>query len=183
LEKIGICINVILMVDFNDDCEREITQIEARWGSEEKLLQYCDIQVREFHRLICNPNTIIPEIEVRPSFLRRGIFGEKNAGGEYIPEGHGSPAIIALYFPIILDEHLIQLIIAHELIHHWEDIGGFVEDFETVNLDKADEIITNRFFNNAREAHWRSAHSTNYIAKSVIVSEQLGIDMKSLLFG
>lgn len=77
---------------------------------------------------------------------------------------------------------MVQIALAHELIHHWEQISDD-QSQEIPYPDNADDIIKSRFENHpSEESRWRAGHSQRFIAKAGEVAKLLNMPLRKLLF-
>lgn len=162
-----------------DDCADE-ELILARWGSEDALLDHLMRVVGELCPAICGETAEVPVVEVRPSSLSRGHFGEHHAAAEYEPAAREWPSRIILFPSVVFDKATVRTAIAHELVHHWESLGA--HGAESLRLPSDTEaVLSQRFGQPDRIRRWRSGHSDRFIAKAAIVSAQLGLPFGQIL--
>jgi hypothetical protein len=108
-------------------------------------------------------------------------MGERNSGGDYEPAEENKPAEIGVFTSYLRDEHIARRVLAHEMIHHWENT---VADNEASYYpDGIDLEISKCFSDRERERRWRSGHSKRFISKAYSVADSLGILARVLLFG
>ncbi len=153
----------------------------AKWGSWDALYTYLDRLVRELSPVVCGHHTPVPTVEVKPTCLARGLLGGQHSGADYEPAEGQRPAVIGLFPAVLTDEALLRLVVAHELVHHWEHLGAQGAD-ELPSSEAAATIIAARFTNAQRERRWRSGHSSYFIAKASSVAATLGVQLRQLLF-
>src|SRR4030095_10804952 len=164
----------------DDDLERDLTIIEGTWGSEENLYDFLEQQVRELCPLICGLVPPVPVVQVKPSWLARGLFGGHHAAADYEPEERDQPARISVFPSILHDRALVRVAITHELIHHWEHLESDVD--ELFYPAEADKIIAEKYSDPARERTWRSGHSRRFIAKAANIADELKLSLRDILF-
>jgi hypothetical protein len=162
--------------------DEDLQALLDKWGSEGRLYGYLEEQLAELCTLVCGAGVTVPEIQVKPTWLARGLLGGRQlAGADYEPSEGDRVAIIGLYPSVLTDEAVIRRVLAHELIHHWEHLGAAGAS-RLSYPDDADKIVSSRFENPGRESRWRAAHSQVFIAKANSVASALDIRLRDLLF-
>jgi len=166
----------------DDDIVNDLTFIQARWGSERTLNSFLAREVGALCGLICGRDVAVPRVEVRPSFLARGLFGKNSRAAEYIPDDDSNTQPTIIMLPAACESReKARLILAHELIHHWEHTSDSpaLDRYESHRLDS---FVSSLFSNGEREQRWRGGHSRVFISKAALVANQLQVDLRNLLF-
>ena len=70
-----------------------------------------------------------------------------------------------------------RIVLAHELIRHWEHIGAVWFD-ALPQPDEADRVIALIFQDSIRERGWRASHSRRFIAEAAAVAQDFGIEFR-----
>ena len=74
------------------------------------------------------------------------------------------------------------IIVAHEMIHHWEET--IVTEFEETSYPaEINKIIAQWYGDTVGGKRWRAAHSDRFIAKAYAVAGDKGWDIARLLTG
>jgi hypothetical protein len=158
-----------------------IAKIEANWGSEENLHKFLEAQVAPLCQLVCGADASIPRVRLKPTWLARGLMGERSSAADYEPEDDDLPATIDVFPSLVHDERVLRTALAHELVHHWEHMDATHETNPTYPQE-ADELVSQRFKNAQRENAWRSGHSRRFIAKAAEASRKLDLPLSDMLF-
>jgi len=153
----------------------------AEWGTEEALQTHIEKLVAVLCPMICGRHAAVPVVELRPGCFARGLFGERSAGAEYEAAEGCRPATIGVYPRVFRRRDLLEPVLAHELIHHWEHLGA--DGAETLSYpDEADAKIAEKY-GDKQQARWRAAHSRAFVAKSAAIANALARPLEILLFG
>jgi hypothetical protein len=153
----------------------------AKWGSWDALDAHLDRLVTELLPIVCGHNAPVPAVQVKPTWLARGLLGGQHSGADYEPAEEQRPAVIGLFPAVLTDEALLRVVVTHELVHHWEHLGAHGTD-EPSSPDAAAAIIAAHFTDTQRERRWRAGHSSHFIAKASSVAATLGVQLRQLLF-
>jgi len=161
--------------------EPDFEALLEKWGSEEAVSSFLQHQLERINNDCFNGRLALPQLQIKPMWLSRGLFGERRSGADYEPANGDKPAVIGLFPVILLDERSARIALAHEMIHHWEMT---TEDkcHEWSYPERVDKIIQQRFSNANKEHLWRARHSARFIAKAHNVANSLSIPIRELLF-
>ncbi|MDA2921096.1 hypothetical protein MYX76_16665 [Desulfobacterota bacterium AH_259_B03_O07] len=162
--------------------DESLQAILDKWGSEDHLYDFLHSEMESLSCVVFGKEVSLPDIQVKPNWLARGIMGEHpTAGGDYEPEDNEFPAQIGLFPSVLLDERMIQIVIAHELIHHWEYMVH--NDCSELNYPaEIDEVIDRTLKTPKRTSRWRSGHSARFISKATVVARKLDLPLLDMLF-
>jgi hypothetical protein len=152
-----------------------------RWGGEESLCRFLDIQVAEICEAVCGPGVVVPMVQVKPSSLARGLMRERRSGADYEPGDNSVPATIGLYPIVLRDRDTVRRVLAHELIHHWEQLERPDPDLPP-HPHAPDDVVSARFAEPHADRKWRLTHSQLFSSKADQVAAVLGVPLADLLF-
>ncbi len=155
--------------------------ILEKWGSWDALYTGLERLANELCPVICGHDAPAPRVQVKPTWLARGLLGGQHTGADYEPAEREQPAVIGLFPSVLTDDFLLRRVVAHELVHHWENLGA-AGAHELPSPDGAAAIISARFRDSQRERSWRSGHSASFISKASSVAATLGVPLRELLF-
>ena len=80
---------------------------------------------------------------------------ERNATGDYEPADRHQPAVIGIFNNVLMDEDAARRVLAHYIVHHWENTLATDWDSEDYPAT-VDEEISNEFSTGYRERAWCS---------------------------
>src|SRR5205823_5879441 len=97
------------------------------------------------------------------------LGGSGSAAANYNPSSSGFPATIYLGHSAIGSKEGAAIIVAHEMIHHWEET--IVTEFEETSYPaEINKIIAQWYGDTVGGKRWRAAHSDRFIAKAYAVA-------------
>ena len=151
----------------------EFKLILEKWGSEKAVDAFLKKEFDRINRAAFGGSLEMPELQIRPM--------EQNATGNYAAAERHRPAVIGIFTNVLMDEDAARRVLAHYVIHHWEntlatDWGN--EDYPA----SVDEEISKHFSTGYRERAWRSYHSRRFIEKACDVAKALSIPAREVLF-
>ncbi len=153
-----------------------------KWGSEDTVYAFLQRELEEINVMCFGGTLTLPELQLKPMWLARGLMGERNSGADYEPAKENKPAQIGIFSVSLPEEHKTRIVLAHEMIHHWE-MTSLEESSESSYPPEIDQTIKDRFPAEVRENSWRKGHSPRFISKACKVAGSLRISVRELLFG
>jgi hypothetical protein len=94
---------------------------------------------------------------------------------------HGAECECGIFTNVLMDEDTARRVLAHYVIHHWENT--LATDWDSEDYPASlDEEISKEFSTGYRERVWRSSHSRRFIAKACDVAKSLSIPAREVLF-
>ena len=164
------------------ELDKEFQVLLDKWGSEDCLYDFLSREMESLSRVVFDKDVTLPNIQVKPSWLARGIMGEHpTAGGDYQPADQELSAQIGLFPSVLLDERMTRIVIAHEIVHHWEHTAP--NDSSQLEYPvEIDEVIERTFKTPQRTSRWRSGHSSRFISKAATVASKLNLPLPDMLF-
>lgn len=164
------------------DIDEDFKLVLEKWGTEEHLYNFLYQEMENLGPIIYGENFGLPNIQIKPTWLAKGIMMEHpTAGGDYQPPEKGDKAEIGLFPSILTDDRMVRIVLAHELIHHWEHLA--TQNQESYEYPaEVNKIIENTFKTAERIRRWRNGHSDRFISKAVIVANHLGFPIQYMLF-
>ena len=151
----------------------EFKLILEKWGSEKAVYAFLKKEFDRINRAAFGGSLEMPELQIGPM--------ELNSTGNYAPAQRYRPAVIGIYTSTLMDEDEARQVLAHYVIHHWENTLATDWDSEDYPAS-VDEEISNHFPTGYRERAWRSAHSKRFISKAYDVAKNLSIPAREVLF-
>lgn len=158
------------------------TLIEV-WGSEERAYSELQALVAGYNRDLFDGKLPDVVVGIATRWLLAGPLGAgTDAAANYNPASSGLPPTIYLGNWAIASKERAALILAHEVIHHWEQT--IATDSEETGYPAAiNDIIKQCYSDAATERRWRAAHSDRFMAKAYAASLAKGWDIAKLLTG
>jgi len=165
----------------------ELSEIDIRmlqkWGNEERAYNFIKEEFQVINKTCFNDELPELEIEIRPMFAREGdiLFGSSSAGAEYYAKDSVMEARIVLYSVALLEEELAVTVLAHEMVHYWEDFTKNLSA-EYSYPEEFDQIISQHFKDGIKQQSWRNGHSRRFLGKISEVAETLKLSSKRILY-
>lgn len=162
--------------------EDDIKLINEVWGSEDALRSFLQIEVERLCPIVCGRNSSVPETDIRPTILARGIPGFSSGlrSAEYEPREGDRPATIVLFPSAFTDKEIPKSALTHELIHHWEISNTFSDTIFDYPIE-TESVIQSAFKDPIKLKRWRTAHSPRFVSKAISVAQTLNIPILSML--
>ncbi len=162
----------------------ELSEIDIRmlqkWGNEERAYNFIKEQFQIINKTCFNDELPELEIEIRPMFAR-GLFGSSSSGAEYYTKDSVMEARIVLYSVALLEKELSVTVLAHEMVHYWEDFTKNLSA-EYSYPEEFDQIISQHFNDGTKQQSWSNGHSRRFLGKISEVAETLKLSSKRILF-
>ena len=153
-----------------------------KWGSEEAVYVFLERELEQINAQCFHGHLSLPRLQLKPMWLAKGLLGgEPFRGGDYDRATSEKPAEIGLFPVALVDKDRARIVLAHEMIHHWE-VTTEEESDDWSYPSEVDEIIRQRFSGTMRERSWRAGHSIRFISKTCEVARCLDIPVGHLLF-
>jgi hypothetical protein len=143
-----------------------------KWGSEKAVYAFLRKEFDRINRAAFGGSLEMPELQIRPT--------ELNFTGNYAPAERHRPAVIGIFTNVLMDESTARRVLAHYVIHHWENTLATDWDSEDYPAS-VDEEISKEFSTGYRERAWRSSHSRRFISKACDVAKSLSISTREIL--
>jgi hypothetical protein len=126
-----------------------------KWGTEDAIYVFLQDELRIISKTCFDGVLSLPNLQIMPMWLSRGIMGETpNKGGHYEPPEADKAAQIVLFSSVLVEEEEAKLVLAHEMIHHWELTSSGGSD-KVSYASEIDDLIKNRFPRQVDERRWR----------------------------
>jgi len=163
------------------DLEPDLEALLETWGSEEAIYTFLEREIEGININCFDGRLSLPQVQVKPMWLSRGLLGERRSGADYEPANGDKPAVIGLFSVVLRDEHSARIALAHEMIHHWE-MTTEEECHEGSYPKQVDKMIRQHFSEMTKEQVWRIGHSARFIWKACKGADSLDIPVRELLF-
>jgi hypothetical protein len=153
------------------------------WGSEEQANAELRKQAASHNTNLFSGKLPQVDVCVVPRWMLSGPLGSgSDAAASYNPAYESRAGQIFLGQSAILSKERARLILAHELIHHWEQTVSTESDSNSYPAE-IDTMIRQWFPESKNESRWRSAHSHRFLARAHLVSAEHGLGLSLLLSG
>ncbi len=161
-----------------DELDRIVTE---NWGSEDQALEDFDRLAKKYNRDLFDDHLPEVVVTIAPRWILSGPMGtDTDAGATYEPSSSGQ-FYIHLGQMAIRSKESAAVVLAHEMIHHWEYTMATDSESEEYPL-WIDELISQSYRDAKRERHWRSGHSKRFTAKANLVATKIGVHLRTLLY-
>ncbi|MCI0406072.1 MAG: hypothetical protein L0209_08380 [candidate division Zixibacteria bacterium] len=162
--------------------EDDIKLVNEVYGSWDNLHEFLRSEIARLCPIICGKVTYYPQVQAGISANERDLLlgSAHRRVATYEPEYLGLWPMITIFPTGYANKHLATLVLAHELIHHWEFINRGRYNFR---YPKGVDSLIRDIFQSApyKERSWRATHSENFIAKASKVAKVLDIPLGSFL--
>jgi len=152
--------------------EPEFERILEKWGSEKAVYAFLKKEFDRINRAVFEGSLEIPEFLIKPM--------EQNANGNYVAADRYRPAVIGIFVNVLKNEATARRVLAHYIVHHWENTLATDKDSEDYP-DTVDQEISKEFSTGYRERLWRSTHSRRFMSKACDVAKSLSIPAREVL--
>jgi hypothetical protein len=170
------------MVD-QEEIERLLQTMSEVWGSEEQANIGLANQVAELNAIVFDGELPCVNVHVAPRSMLSGLFGaDRNAAANYNPAYEDHAAYIFVGQSAIMSKDQARIILAHELVHHWEHTVSTDSDPSTYP-NEIEMMIKHWFPDFKSEKKWRATHSNRFLAKAYLMSAEHGFELSRLLSG
>lgn len=169
--------------DFEDEETTNLMDLITEiWGSEDEALGHLNSLVEEYNQELFDGKLPPVVVCIAPRWVLRGPLGTNtNGGARYEPSDTGT-ATIYLGVTTITSKKRASEVLAHEMVHHWENT--IATDLDSYKYPaRIDKMIERAFKNEQKRAHWRAAHSPRFIAKAYSLAKKIGLPVERLLWG
>src|SRR5437762_14037728 len=149
------------MDDLDEVNEIEKTFIQV-WGSQEQAYADLEALVSDFNRTIFDGKLPAVNIAIVTRWMLAGpLGGSRSAAPNYNPSSSGLPATIYRGHSAIGSKEGAAIIVAHEMIHHWEET--ITTEFEETSYPaEINGIIAQWYGDTVGGRIWRAAHSDRF---------------------
>lgn len=150
----------------------EFEPILKKWGSEESVHKFLKTEFNRINRAAFGGRLSMPTLKIQPM--------EPDATGNYTPAERHQSAVINIFANVLTDEDTARRVLAHYIVHHWENT--LATDWESEDYPASvDEEISKEFSTGYRERAWRSTHSRRFISKACDVAKLLSITAREVI--
>jgi hypothetical protein len=154
--------------------DSELKLVLEKWGSEKAVHAFLKKEFDRINRAAFAGILEIPELKINPN-------DERNSTGNYMASDRYRPAVIGISASVLMDEGAARRVLAHYIVHHWENTLATDWDSEDYPAT-VDEEISKHFSTGYRERQWRSFHSRRFVSKACEVAKVLSIPARGVLF-
>jgi hypothetical protein len=151
----------------------EFKPLLEKWGSKKAVYAFLKKKFDRINRDAFGGSLEMPTLKINPI--------EPNSTGNYAPAERHRPAVIGIFTHVLMDEDAARRVLAHYVIHHWENTVATDNDSEDYPAS-VDQEISKEFSTGYRERAWRSSHSRRFISKACDVAKSLSIPAREVLF-
>jgi hypothetical protein len=155
------------------NADPEFKLVLEKWGSEKAVYAFLKKEFDRINRAGFGGSLEMPELQIGPM--------ELNSTGNYAPAERHRSAVIGIFTNVLMDEDAARRVLAHYVIHHWENTLATAWESEDYPAT-VDEEISKAFSTGYRERSWRSYHSRRFIAKACEVAKALSVPAREVLF-